>query len=198
MPDHVLMLEELCAAVTQAFRETNASLASAPLPEPGSDDPALRSPIQRETKYALSAIPYSAFYSRHRYLLREMAFSVLCCVATRRVGNATQTVLNLRAPAWWQRVRRPPVCKRIDIHVSMEGTTIEFRPGDFARLRSKGKNWILLLTPEQQIALTDSASPTQSPSSSKKQISVFRRALHAFAKRFIRDRKHHESLDKDS
>lgn len=165
MADRVLTLDELCAVLTDAFRATNASLASQPLPEAGSSVPPFSYRMPHETKYKLRTIPYSAFYSRHRYRLRQMAFSLPCCVAVRRSPSGKQTVLSLRAPAWWKRIGRALVCKRIDIDVFEDGMTLRFGPGTLAQLPRKGKRWILLLTLEQQAALSEPSGSAAQASS---------------------------------
>ncbi len=163
MADRVIPLDALCAVLADVFHATNAGLAREPLPDPGAPVPAFPYRVERETKYALRTIPYSELQRMQRYQLADLAFSVPCCVSTRRTGTARQTVLSLQAPAWWTRAGRPLVCKRMHIDLHAQTIALRFSPAERAELPRNGERWILLLTPAQQQALA--ASPASSASS---------------------------------
>ncbi|CAB3761816.1 hypothetical protein [Paraburkholderia solisilvae] len=179
MTDRVLTLDALCAVLVDTLRETNASLArDVPLARDagadadadsnaGSDGAGFPYRIERETKYALRTIPYSAFQHVCRYQLMELRFSVPCCVVTRRVGSTWQTVLMLHLPAWWQRLGRAPVCRGMHIDVRADADApiaLRFSPIERIALPRRGDRWTLLLTQNQKQTLASSAGPaTETP-----------------------------------
>jgi hypothetical protein len=165
MAERVLTLDDLCMVMTEVFRGTNASLANQPLADRRAPIPLFTYRIPRETKYELRAIPYSAFQTHRRYQLTEFTFSLPCCVVTRRSRNGKQIALTSRAPAWWQRIGHVPDCRRIEIDVSRQGANVRYGPGAFLQLPRKGVNWVIVLTEEQQAALTGQSGSTTQVSS---------------------------------
>jgi hypothetical protein len=148
------------------------------------DDAGFPYRIERETKYALRTIPYSAFHHACRYQLMELGFSVPCCVVTRRVGTMRQTVLTLHLPAWWQRLGRAPVCRRMHIDVRADpdiAIALRFSPIERTALPRRGDRWTLLLTQDQKqtVALSAEAATETLPASP-------RAALHRRIARWLR------------
>ncbi|MFC7631417.1 hypothetical protein ACFQVB_27255 [Paraburkholderia humisilvae] len=132
------------------LREVNASLARDPLASPDFDC---------AMKYALQCT--------YHYRLGELTFSLPCCAVTRRIGNARQTVLALRPPAWWKRIGHSPVYRRLHIDVRPDATTLRFTPIERTALAPRGKRWTLLLTQNQKLILALSPDvPSEAPSAS--------------------------------
>ncbi len=158
MDDRVLWLDEICAVLSDALRQTNATLHEISWPADDTRQTALSYRMAEDAPNSWRAIPHSALYRHYRYRVSGIAFSFPCCVSTRLLGGSRQTVLRLCLPAWWRRLGQRPLCRRIEIDVSPHGTNLRFLPGDLVQLPRKGMDWIVLLTPKQQAMLAQPES----------------------------------------
>jgi hypothetical protein len=129
MREQVLQLEQLRKVLADAVAHTNAQLASQ------------------------SDSPRQALYGCFVYSMRELSFSVPCCVESRVVRGQRQPVLQLRAPAWWRRLGRKVECRELEICVSPAHVTLQLHPAPSSRMPKRGLRCVFTLSPEDCAAL---------------------------------------------
>jgi hypothetical protein len=129
MREQVLQLEQLCKVLADAVAHTNVQLASQ------------------------SDSPRQALYGCFVYDMRELSFSVLCCVASRVIDGKRQPVLQLRAPAWWRSFGRNLACSKLEICVGPAHVTLQLHPAPGDRMPKRGLPCVLTLSPEDCAAL---------------------------------------------
>ena len=155
MREQVLKFDQLCEVLADAVAGANAQLVSQSNQNPdGHGDATVF--IHRPNGAAVATrhdITYEALYGRFVYGVRELSFSVLCCVALRVVGGQRQVVLQLRAPAWWRRLFRKVECRELKIGVGPKRVTVQLDPASGGHMLKRGLPCVLTLSAENRAAL---------------------------------------------
>ncbi|WP_028222998.1 hypothetical protein [Paraburkholderia oxyphila] len=155
MREQVLKLDQLCELLADAVAGANTQLATQSNRNPdGRGDVAAF--IYRPSGAAVATrhdISHEALYGRFIYGVRELSFSVRCCVVSRVVGGQRQVVLQLHAPAWWRRVFRKVECRELRIGVCPECVIVQLYPASDGRMPKRGLPCVLTLCAENRAAL---------------------------------------------
>lgn len=151
-------LDGFCAELARVYEQVNSNL-SVISEQKGADaaevfsyrlQPPAGTQEKYQAKYGLHSIPYSAFHRNHGYRLQEFDFSMPCYLTARKFGKQSQTVIILQAPSWWRKIRYPHILKHLEIHVAKDGAHLRLGPATALRPKRSHRQWILLLTEQQQ------------------------------------------------
>jgi len=145
-----LTLDDLCAELSRVFEQVNRDLPAIS-EQKGTDATQVFSyRLPHQATYELLTIPYDKFHRNHGYSLQDFIFSLPCYLTTRKFNKESQVVLMLQTPNWWQKIRHPHVLKHLEIQVAKDGTNLALGPGKAMRPKRSRRNWIFLLTEDQQ------------------------------------------------
>ncbi|MBN3810149.1 hypothetical protein [Paraburkholderia sp. Ac-20347] len=153
MKTRVFRFGQLTGALADMVAATNTRIESQSAELANDYDSALVYRLDGEDAAALRCISRDALYGSVVVGLRELSFSVACCLGTRVIDGRRLDVLQLRAPAWWRRIGRQIDCRELQISVSPSHVSMRLMSASKERLPTSGLACVFVLSAEDLLAL---------------------------------------------